>query len=68
SAEVRHSKPDKRIYEIILEKYSLNPEESLFIDDLEINVKAAVMVGMKGLITHGSLEVSKEIKNALSLY
>lgn len=68
SAEVRYSKPDKRIYEIILEKYSLIPEESLFIDDLEINVKAAVMVGMKGLITHGSLEVSKEIKNALSLY
>jgi len=41
SAEVRHSKPGRRIYEILLEKYSLRAEESLFIDDLEENVKAA---------------------------
>ena len=67
SAEVRFSKPHKRIYEILLEKYSLLPEESLFIDDLEINVKAAMSVGMKGLVTHGSLEFSKEIKRALSI-
>jgi len=67
SAEVRFSKPHKRIYEILLEKYSLLPEESLFIDDLEINVMAAMTVGMKGLVTHGSREVSGEIKRALSI-
>jgi putative hydrolase of the HAD superfamily len=67
SAEVRFSKPHKRIYEILLEKYSLKPEESLFIDDLEINVRAAMMVGIKGLVTHGSPEISKEIKSALSI-
>ncbi len=67
SAEVRFSKPHKRIYEILLEKYSLLPEESLFIDDLEINVMAAMTVGMNGLVTHGSREVSGEIKRALSI-
>lgn len=66
SAEVRFSKPDVRIYEILLEKYSLIPEETLFIDDLEINVKAALGTGMKGLVTHGSSEISKELKMALS--
>lgn len=66
SAEVRFSKPHIRIYEILLEKYSLIPEESLFIDDLEINVKTAMMIGMKGLVTHGSNEISNEIKVALS--
>jgi len=66
SAEVKFSKPHTRIYEILLEKYSLLPEESLFIDDLEINVKAAMSVGMKGLVTHGSRSVSKEVIRALS--
>jgi epoxide hydrolase-like predicted phosphatase len=66
SAEIRHSKPDKRIYEILLEKYSLVPEECLFIDDLEVNVRSAVSIGMKGLVTHGSFEISGEVKNLLS--
>ncbi len=66
SAEVRFSKPDVRIYKALMEKYSLIPEETLFIDDLDINVKAAVSTGMKGLVTHGSLEISREVKNCLS--
>ncbi len=41
SAEAKSSKPDIRIYEILVEKYSLNPEECLFIDDIEINAKTA---------------------------
>jgi epoxide hydrolase-like predicted phosphatase len=65
SSEVKFSKPDKRIYEILLEKYSLIPEECLFIDDLEINVRAAEATGMKGLFTYGSLEISKELDDFL---
>ena len=41
SAEAKFSKPESRFYEILLERYSLLPEECLFIDDIEINVKAA---------------------------
>jgi putative hydrolase of the HAD superfamily len=67
SAEVKFSKPDRRIYEIFLKKYSLIPEECLYIDDLEINVKAAEISGMKGYITFGSLEISKTIGDALKL-
>ena len=67
SSEAKFSKPDIRIYEILLEKYSLIPGECLFIDDLEINVKAAEVAGMKGLVTFGSLEISKEIEKALIL-
>jgi epoxide hydrolase-like predicted phosphatase len=67
SAEVRFSKPNSRIYDILLEKYLLKAEDCLFIDDLEINVKAAELIGMKGLITHGSLEITQEVNNALFL-
>jgi len=65
SGEVKFSKPDSRIYEILLEKYSLIPEECLFIDDLEVNVTSAEVIGMKGLVTFGSQEISTKIENAL---
>jgi epoxide hydrolase-like predicted phosphatase len=67
SAEVKFSKPDIRIYEILLRKYSLIAEECLYIDDLEVNIKAAETTGMKCLLTFGSQEISKEIEDALNL-
>ena len=66
SAEVRHSKPERRIYEILLEKYSLKAEESLFIDDLEENVKTAKAIGMSTIFTQGSKEISGEVNRVLS--
>jgi putative hydrolase of the HAD superfamily len=66
SAEAKVSKPDNRIYDILLKKYSLIPEECLYIDDIEINVKAGEAAGMKGLVTFGSTEISKEIDKALA--
>lgn len=65
SAEAKVSKPDIKFYIILLKKYSLVPEECLYIDDLEINVRVAESLGMKGLFTFGSTVISKEIENAL---
>jgi putative hydrolase of the HAD superfamily len=65
SAEAKHAKPDQRIYELLMEKYSLIPEECLFIDDIEINVNSARAFGMKGLFTDGSPEIAKDIEKAL---
>jgi len=53
------------IYEILFENYLLKAEESLFIDDTEINVKAAEALGMKGIFTGGSTEISKEIEEVI---
>jgi putative hydrolase of the HAD superfamily len=66
SAEVKVSKPDNRIYYALLEKYSLAPEECLYVDDMDVNVKAGEAVGMKGLVTFGSPEISGEINKALT--
>jgi haloacid dehalogenase superfamily, subfamily IA, variant 3 with third motif having DD or ED len=65
SAEAKSSKPDTRIYELLLERYSLIPGECLFIDDLEANVISARTFGMKVFLTNGSLEIAKEIEEAL---
>jgi len=66
SAEAKSSKPDLKIYKILLEKYNLVPNQCLFIDDLEVNVSAAETAGMNGLVTFGALGISKEIENALA--
>ena len=66
SAEAKISKPDIRIYETLLEKYSLIPHECLFIDDLEINVSAAETRGMIGIVTFGSNEIAEKIEKALT--
>jgi glucose-1-phosphatase len=65
SAEAGASKPDPEIYRILLDKYSLIPEECLFIDDLEINVEAAQEIGMNGLVTFGRTGISGEIEKRL---
>lgn len=43
-------KPDRRIYEILLERYGLKAEECLFIDDRKDNVEGALSVGINGHI------------------
>ncbi|MBR2685947.1 MAG: HAD family phosphatase [Erysipelotrichaceae bacterium] len=48
-------KPEKRIYEILLERYQLNAEECLFIDDLQRNIDGAVAVGIKGYLFDGDI-------------
>ena len=44
------SKPDKAIYKILLSKYDLLPEESIFIDDKLKNVEEAEKLGIKGIL------------------
>ena len=43
-------KPERRIYEILLETYSLDPRECVFIDDREDNIAAAVELGFNGIV------------------
>ncbi len=51
-------KPDLKIYELLLERYHLNANECLFIDDSLDNINACKNVGMDGihLPDHSKLE------------
>ncbi len=46
SAEVGLTKPDARIYELILTRLGIGAEAAVFIDDFEENVAAAARLGM----------------------
>jgi putative hydrolase of the HAD superfamily len=65
SSEVKYSKPGIEIYKIFLKKYDLKPEESLFIDDIEANVKTAEFIGMKCIYTDGSLDIGNKLLSLL---
>lgn len=55
-------KPEKEIYEIILSEYNLEPNETVFIDDMEVNVKAAINNGMKGIILKNPIDLKGELE------
>ena len=40
------AKPDPAIYHLALQKLGVNPEEALFIDDKQVNIDAALALGM----------------------
>ena len=47
-SEEKLLKPQKEIYERLFEKFNIKPEESYFIDDLQLNIDGAAACGMKG--------------------
>lgn len=60
SADLHKIKPDTAIFKHLLQTYQLLPEECLFIDDMEANVKGAMQIGMKGEVFLGDFEVIKK--------
>ena len=56
SGSIGMIKPDKRIFEYILNKYSLIADETIFIDDNINNVLGAERAGIKGLLFNGNTE------------
>jgi putative hydrolase of the HAD superfamily len=47
SNEVGYRKPDKEIYELVLNKENLIPEQTFFVDDKAENVEAAKKLGIQ---------------------
>lgn len=49
SGDVRMTKPDPAIYQLLQARYALAPEQTVFIDDLHANVHAANALGWHGI-------------------
>ena len=50
SAEEKLSKPDSKIYELLLSRFNLKAEECFFIDDRRENIESAIKCGLNGFI------------------
>jgi putative hydrolase of the HAD superfamily len=56
SGEIGMVKPNESIYKYLLDKYALNPEECIFVDDRADNIEAGEKLGIKGYIFDGDAE------------
>ena len=49
SYEVGLMKPDRKIYELIMQRFGIIPDQAIFIDDLPANVEAAQATGLRAI-------------------
>lgn len=60
----RVKKPDERIFRILLERYNLRPEETVFFDDHIENIIAAREMGIHGILFKDAAQAERDL-NAL---
>ena len=61
SFQVHAAKPDPEIFRRVVERFGVNPETTLFIDDLEKNIAAAEESGFR--VLHYPVEEGKPLLN-----
>lgn len=65
SYEVKIVKPEPGIYEALIKKYNLLPQECVFLDDREDNVEAAVKMGFQGIVVEAYEQASEALNDLL---
>lgn len=63
SSEEECAKPDPRIYQRLLERLKITPEDAFMIDDNPVNIQGAVNVGMKGLVFESNDQLRETLIN-----
>jgi putative hydrolase of the HAD superfamily len=58
-------KPEEKIYRTLLDRYELNPDECVFIDDLAPNIEGAKKLGIHGIQFLELDQVKEELKTYL---
>jgi 2-haloacid dehalogenase len=61
SGEERVTKPQERIYRILLERYQLTPERTFFTDDADANVAGARAVGIDAELFTGAASLRSQL-------
>ena len=63
SADEKLAKPQKEIYQRLFDKFSLKPEECLFVDDSPVNMEGAFCCHMPGIVFHNdAMELRRKMK------
>ena len=65
SGEEKLLKPDKRIYKVLLDRYKLTPEQSVFIDDNPGNIKTAQELGFNAILFDTIINVREQLSTIL---
>lgn len=65
SAEERVAKPQLGIYEVTLERLGVTAPESIFVDDQQENVDAAISLGMAGIVCTSPEQMMRDANSVL---
>lgn len=65
SYEVKKIKPEREIYEALIEKYSINPKEAVFLDDNKANIEAGKTMGFHTILVANPKEAREELRKFL---
>lgn len=60
-------KPDKKIFEIICDRYQINPKEAVFLDDNQANVLSSREFGLNTIHFTSYEQAKKELEEYLSM-
>lgn len=66
SSEVGIAKPDPRIYQLMLDKLRLSPDQTVFIDDFPENIEAAQTLGMQAILFHSREQAIADLRKRLN--
>ena len=61
SAHERLVKPDPRLFQVLLDRYDLAPEATVFIDDVEANVEAAAALGITAIRFESASDLRRDL-------
>ncbi len=61
SGEIKMKKPDPCIFHYLIEKHSLIPEKTIFIDDSLPNVETSLVLGFKGIHFQSPEQLQREL-------
>ena len=62
SSAIKLAKPEPEIFKYCLKCLKVAPEEALFIDDREPNVRAAEEIGIRGIVAPSTEELKEKLK------
>jgi putative hydrolase of the HAD superfamily len=62
SGEVGLRKPDEEIYHLAADGLGLDTSACVFVDDLDVNIRTAELVGMRGLLHEKPEETMRELE------
>lgn len=65
SAERGLSKPDREIYQLVIEEMGIAPEEGVFVDDFVENIEGARAAGLHGVHFQNSAQAIAEVEQLL---
>jgi len=65
SGEVKLMKPERAIFDYLLHRYGLAPDDTIFVDDHQPNILAAQAVGLHTVLFIDALQCEREVDRIL---